>query len=105
MNLQSQFAAFKAAHLATLMPDFILRGTSASFDDFALQRWSGARLRERLRETAPLVSVCAWCWPVMSDYLRAHPEHREAAITHGICPAHAQEFSTCGRQANPITKI
>jgi hypothetical protein len=39
-------------------------------------------------ERLPHISVCAWCWPMQSDYFRAHPEHAGRILTHGICQKH-----------------
>lgn len=37
-------------------------------------------------ETLPMITVCAWCFPMQRDYFRAHPEHAGRILTHTICP-------------------
>lgn len=42
-------------------------------------------------ETLPMIPVCAWCWPLQTDYFRAHPEHAGRVLTHTICARHRRE--------------
>lgn len=38
-----------------------------------------------------IVTVCAWCWPGMT-IAKHFPDLAKAELSHGICPAHMDDY-------------
>ena len=46
------------------------------------------------------VHLCAWCFPLLKDFLRVHPELSDRAFSHGVCPKHKLQVLTGALLAN-----